>query len=882
MHPPNGTSNKSAAAAGANGESSFFSHKNIFLIIVGVTALFSVVIQYQVYSRLSNISDPDGIRRNMKDKFLLQDEESKAETMADVLESAKKQEGRMIKLEKANADSLRREKENQKKEQEYMQQQADFAFLQAQYSATVAEKAENEIKLEKQITILEQQQKQFDKMAANYAKKDAQHAKRKARLAQQEAEVAEKRVEYEKKQVELARLDDAKNANEESAKILQQKLELLKSNEKEFNAKMVAVHRSQDEIMRKENEFQQKEAELERLEQERVHERKTLAERLEELKKSQMEYDLKFSEVNAKENEIKQREEEFTAKEREIYKIHEENMNSIREQQEQKLMFEKKQKEFQQKSVEFKTKEVDFKKQAELFQTMQNVLMGMKVQNPGGGGVPPTKVIEATSNEQEMNNNNDIPQLSAPVESERIDVESSTNVLPATDDNNQPSSNAGSAPAAVGGDNDNNNANNNSVIDCGCPQSCTSRALQKGNAAFTCGFRIAKMMEKYEIGQEKACLAASKTENDPCDDECNPTICKDMTGPMKHDVSSLDLHKPPFKRYKKVVMVTKVHWANDLEILQQTLCLFTAAYNRHVNYDIVVFTTLPWTVEQVKELQMIVEPAKLRVVQDGEPNVEEMLKGMKPEEVEALRKRCNVEDGVDLTWFHHCTEEGSKTDSNLAFAWQSEFRAGRIWDHEVMKNYKYMIWLDSDAFCTKTWEVDPMKIMIENNLVLLYDNTKGNAINPKLKEMQAKTYNGESICRVFLADDGTFNAKKCGQGGFIDPIINTVHGFHHITNLEFYRQKQNQNFLYELISQTRFSRQWDDQIAVTIPAAMRAPDRAWDMRSVGINQGVHHAGYLDGKDKNMKYSYIAYWNSAGKQNWEVGRKMCDGLIVNSG
>ena len=52
----------------------------------------------------------------------------------------------------------------------------------------------------------------------------------------------------------------------------------------------------------------------------------------------------------------------------------------------------------------------------------------------------------------------------------------------------------------------------------------------------------------------------------------------------------------PFQRYEKVVIVTKVHWPEDVIMLQQSLCLVTAAYNRHVRYDIVVFTTLPWNV----------------------------------------------------------------------------------------------------------------------------------------------------------------------------------------------------------------------------------------------------------------------------------------------
>lgn len=52
-----------------------------------------------------------------------------------------------------------------------------------------------------------------------------------------------------------------------------------------------------------------------------------------------------------------------------------------------------------------------------------------------------------------------------------------------------------------------------------------------------------------------------------------------------------------------------------------------------------------------------------------------------------------------------------------------------------------------------------------------------------------------------------------------------------------------------MIADTKFSRRWDDQLAVTVPAAMLAPEKAWDMRTHGVHLNVWHNQYLDGKKR---------------------------------
>lgn len=237
-------------------------------------------------------------------------------------------------------------------------------------------------------------------------------------------------------------------------------------------------------------------------------------------------------------------------------------------------------------------------------------------------------------------------------------------------------------------------------IDCGCPHVCDKQALNKRTAKLVCKKRIEFLMEKYYDMEKKACAAASETTpfadtHLPCEMECHPEYCKDMTEKLKIEISRLEIPNPMYERYEGVVIVSKVLHAFDMPILKQMFCLLSAAYNRHVNYDLVVFTTMPWTQEEIQELQASVAPAKLTVALEG-PSLEEHLESMSLKEREFLNKRCNVTEGEKLTWFHHCSEKDSHLYNNLGYSWQSEFRAYHIWNHEALKDYKYMFWIDSE------------------------------------------------------------------------------------------------------------------------------------------------------------------------------------------
>ena len=160
--------------------------------------------------------------------------------------------------------------------------------------------------------------------------------------------------------------------------------------------------------------------------------------------------------------------------------------------------------------------------------------------------------------------------------------------------------------------------------------------------------------------------------------------------PSSHNTTS-------FKRYDGVVIVTKVLRQKDAQKLKLFLCMLAHGYNDKVHYDMVVFTTLPWDESEIVKLQKLWAPAKLTFAVEAPP-LEDQLAAMPEEEREFLRKRCGLKfPNETLTYDNWCTEPNYKGGYiSLGYSWQAEFRAYHIWTHEALKNYKYMIWLDSE------------------------------------------------------------------------------------------------------------------------------------------------------------------------------------------
>ena len=337
-----------------------------------------------------------------------------------------------------------------------------------------------------------------------------------------------------------------------------------------------------------------------------------------------------------------------------------------------------------------------------------------------------------------------------------------------------------------------------------------------------------------------------------------------------------------FERQDRVVFATKIHgFYEQVEQLIQSICLFTQAYNRKVNYDIVVFSTLPISEEWQKKIQDVASPAKVTVVPD-EQTLEDQLRDLSEEQLKTLIDRCdNVTSIEDFLWWKRCSDEISKMP--LAYTWMSEFRSKQIWTQEVLAPYKYMLWMDTDAFCTKEWKQDPVAFMIRNNLVVLYANFPQGALKMELPEVHGiirKVY-GKSLCGVQSDSEGkSLSATVVKEWDeHIDPKdlceekkIAVIHGFMHITDLDFYRSDINMKFYDKYIGDGKFRRSRDDQGAVTIPAAILAPERSWDMRNNGLQLKVAHNSHFDGKEFLKCGGFRRWWLREIKQ-WKVYDRM---------
>ena len=189
------------------------------------------------------------------------------------------------------------------------------------------------------------------------------------------------------------------------------------------------------------------------------------------------------------------------------------------------------------------------------------------------------------------------------------------------------------------------------------------------------------------------------------------------------------------------------------------ICLNKAAYNHRRNYPWVIFHTLPISEREKEEARIIAAPANVTFVRDSPP-IDEAMKQLSKDEYDNLISRCrccqkvNPDSGCcknpnrEIYWDFWCYEE--KTGwVTLSYAWQAAFRSYPLWTQPALKPYKYMVWVDDDAMPTKPWLQDPLKPMVEEGLVIFYDNfPQGWVRSPEIIEKMEMAYNNKSLCYI--------------------------------------------------------------------------------------------------------------------------------------
>ena len=350
----------------------------------------------------------------------------------------------------------------------------------------------------------------------------------------------------------------------------------------------------------------------------------------------------------------------------------------------------------------------------------------------------------------------------------------------------------------------------------------------------------------------------------------------DVTTPTTPELIGTDIQD--FVRHEKVVIAMKIHGKTFLPEVKQALCLLHAAYNSRVLYDIVIFHTTPLPEADMAVVQAIVHPAKVTFVMD-EKSLEQQIEDMTPEQREKLVARCNdANTTADLSWHTRCVD--GKTVMPIAYCWMSEFRSKQIWRQKVLEPYKYMLWWDSDNFATMVWQQDPIDYMVREDLVLLMGNygqgttRGGSGVQKKLYQVYNKT-----LCKSKIVENGRLHAtygtteQECGGRD-----VKQVHGFFHITNLDFYRLPINLHWFDVHIGDNKFSRQWDDQLAVMVPPVMLAPERAVEMEDVGIRPDIMHNMYTMGKRKWKGGAYLAFWEREAPTKFPEAIEKCTPYI----
>jgi hypothetical protein len=326
-----------------------------------------------------------------------------------------------------------------------------------------------------------------------------------------------------------------------------------------------------------------------------------------------------------------------------------------------------------------------------------------------------------------------------------------------------------------------------------------------------------------------------------------------------------------FERQDRVVIVTKLHSRVHFSLLEQSLCLLHYAYNIRLNYDIVVFYTEDIPYDYVERIKAIVAPAKISVIMDNK-GLHEEVNDLNPERKAALLQRCNVTTVDEMDWFTNCMEDKAGLQ-RLAYTWQAEFRALHIWHHPALREYKYMMWLDTDGFCTRVWPRDPIAYFIQQKLVMMFDHfPQGSSRGEEFQERFRAAFN-TTLCGIHMTKKGKLVAHMGDNLRCNPPRIPQIHGFLHITDLDFYRSDPVMKWNRILIGKEKFMRRFDDQIAVTVPVAILAPDQSQEMERAGLKLDVFHNYKLDGK--YQVGGFLNYWRKYGSSNFSEAYGKCE-------
>lgn len=183
------------------------------------------------------------------------------------------------------------------------------------------------------------------------------------------------------------------------------------------------------------------------------------------------------------------------------------------------------------------------------------------------------------------------------------------------------------------------------------------------------------------------------------------------------------------------------------------------------------------------------------------------------------------------------------------------------------------MWIDTDAFCTQVWDRDPIAIAMKNRMVIYFNNyPQGRA---KAAQSRVKEAFGKFICYARKSSNGQLISMVSEDEECKGAQLWTIHGFNHITDLDFFRQKQVIQWAEIMIGDGFLCRTFDDQLAVTVPSVILAPERSWDMYKSGVQLKLYHNNLIDGKRKRKAGGFHTYWKKNAESQFPEALTTCE-------
>eukprot|EP00536_Pseudo-nitzschia_multiseries_P008631 jgi/Psemu1/325289/estExt_fgenesh1_pg.C_2220007 len=139
------------------------------------------------------------------------------------------------------------------------------------------------------------------------------------------------------------------------------------------------------------------------------------------------------------------------------------------------------------------------------------------------------------------------------------------------------------------------------------------------------------------------------------------------------------------------------------------------------------------------------------------------------------------------------------------------------------------MWMDSDVFCTRVWEQDPIAAMQRYDLALLFDHfPQGAAMGWEFPQRAKEAFN-RTVCDISMVD-GRLVARDGRCYHRPSSRIKQVHGFFH------------------------------PHLRRPDPAAVLAGNRSYDMRTIGVKTRVFHNYVIDGRMQDWRGYFVNWWN----------------------